>query len=404
MNILLVTNHFYPEEFRCNDLAFELAHRGHRVSVLTAIPDYPKGKFHCGYGIFRKRVEWLNGVKVYRSFIIPRGKGGAFRLMLNYGSSLLSQCWDAFLLGLFGRYDYVLVHETSPVMVGVPGIIVSKMKHIPMDFWVLDLWPESLQDAGGVNSLKVLGLFDKLTTWIYRSAKHILISSRGFEGSICEKGDFANKVIYFPNWADISLGEQSFDNKLPKMPEGFKVMFAGNIGEAQDMDSLMETALVLKDEKDIHFCIVGDGRKRPWVEDFVREHDLTSTVHMLGRFPIEMMPAFFTIADVLLVTLKDSKVFNRTAPAKIQAYMNAGKPIAAMLNGEGSVVISNAECGFCVAAGDAGAFAHLLKHMKAMEHDKLVEMGIRGKQYCKEYFDFSKALITIEKLMSNINK
>lgn len=404
MNILLITNHFYPEEFRCNDLAFELAHRGHRVSVLTAIPDYPKGKFHKGYGIFRKRVEWVNGVKVYRSFIIPRGKGGAFRLMLNYGSSLLSQCWDAFLLGLFGRYDYVLVHETSPVMVGVPGIIVSKMKHIPMDFWVLDLWPESLQDAGGVNSQKVLGMFGKLTTWIYRNAKHILISSRGFEGSICEKGDFVDKVIYFPNWADISLGEQSFDNKLPKMPEGFKVMFAGNIGEAQDMDSLMETALVLKDETDIHFCIVGDGRKRPWVEDFVREHDLTSTVHLLGRFPIEMMPAFFAMADVLLVTLKDSKVFNRTAPAKIQAYMNAGKPIAAMLNGEGSVVISNAECGFCVAAGDAGAFAHLLKHMKAMEHDKLVEMGIRGKQYCKEYFDFSKALITIEKLMSNINK
>ena len=247
-------------------------------------------------------------------------------------------------------------------------------------------------------------MFGKLTTWIYRNAKHILISSRGFEGSICEKGDFVNKVIYFPNWADISLGEQSFDNNLPKMPEGFKVMFAGNIGEAQDMDSLMETALVLKDETDIHFCIVGDGRKRPWVEDFVREHDLTSTVHLLGRFPIEMMPAFFAMADVLLVTLKDSKVFNRTAPAKIQAYMNAGKPIAAMLNGEGSVVISNAECGFCVAAGDAGAFAHLLKHMKAMEHDKLVEMGIRGKQFCKEYFDFSKALITIEKLMSNINK
>ena len=417
MRILLITNHFHPEEFRCNDLAFALAERGHKVTVLTAIPDYPQGKFPKGYGIFRKRVERVRGVKVLRSFIIPRGNGGKLRLMLNYGSSLLAQCWDALWLGLFGRYDYVLVHETSPVMVGVPGVIVSKLRRVPMDFWVLDLWPESLQDAGGVNNPKILGFFGGLTRWIYKHSRKILISSRGFKDSICEMGDFGGKLVYFPNWADVALGgpstgsgtaeaERSFaslrmtDSRSSMLPEGFRVMFAGNIGEAQDMESLMGAALALKEEKDIQFCIVGDGRKRPWVEEFIKEHGLEATVHLLGRHPIEAMPAFFAAADVMLVTLKDSRIFNRTAPAKLQAYMNAGKPIAAMMNGEGASVIAEAGCGYSVAAGDSEAFAALLRRMRSLEPSELSAMGARGKDYCSSNFDFGRSVATIETLMA----
>lgn len=405
MRVLLITNHFYPEEFRCNDLAFELCRRGHRVTVLTAIPDYPQGKFHKGYGVFRKRAEHVQGVKVLHSFIVPRGDGQKLRLMMNYVSSLMAQCWDALWMGLFGRYDYVLVHETSPVMVGIPGVIISKMRHVPMDFWVLDLWPESLQDAGGMNNAKVLGVFGKMTTWIYKHSRKILISSRGFKNSICEKGDFEDKLVYFPNWADVAL--LTDDVKLPEdvvMPDGFKVMFAGNIGEAQDMDSLMAAALELKEEKDIHFCIVGDGRKRPWVESFVEKHDLESTVHLLGRHPIESMPAFFQAADVMLVTLKDSKIFNRTAPAKIQAYMNAAKPIAAMMNGEGAAVVADAGCGYSVNAGDSKGLAELIFKMKNMGIVELEAMGMKGKQYCDENFSFAKAIEKIENLMEIAGK
>lgn len=396
--ILICSNHFYPEEFRCNDLAFELSRRGHKVTVLTAIPDYPKGQFHKGYGIFSKRIETVNGVKIFRSFIIPRGKGGGLRLMINYVSSFLAQCWDAFWMGLFGKYDYVLVHETSPVMVGIPGVIVSKMKRIPMDFWVLDLWPESLQDAGGINNTNILGFFRKLTTWIYEHSNHILISSRGFKESICEKGDFDKKLVYFPNWADAALKEDT-TYKLPEMPVGFKVMFAGNIGEAQDMDHLMATALELKEEENIHFCIVGDGRKKTWLEKFIQENGLGNTVHLYGRHPIDAMPAFFDAADVMLVTLKDSRIFNRTAPAKIQAYMNAGKPLAAMMNGEGPSVIADAQCGLSVAAGDSKAYAQLIKKMRDMDKSELGKMGARGKAYCSENFSFQKSVETIERLM-----
>ena len=180
------------------------------------------------------------------------------------------------------------------------------------------------------------------------------------------------------------------------MPEGFKVMFAGNIGEAQDMDNLMGAALELKEENGIKFCIVGDGRKRPWVETFVKENGLEETVHLLG---IETMPAFFAAADLMLVTLKDSKIFNRTAPAKLQAYMNAGKPIAAMMSGEGAAVVADAKCGLSVEAGDGKGLARLIVKMKTMGNDELIAMGERGKEYCKEHFDFGKAVATIEQLM-----
>lgn len=402
MRLLLITNHFYPEEFRCNDLAFALSRRGHEVTVLTGIPDYPQGRFHRGYGIFRKRVERVQGVKVIHSFIIPRGDGGKIRLMLNYGSSLLAQCWDAFWMGLFGHYDYVLVHETSPVMVGVPGVIVSKMKRIPMDFWVLDLWPESLQDAGGVNNAKILGFFGGMTKWIYKHSRHILISSKGFREPICNMGDFGDKLIYFPNWADEALTDGIGGTKLPggvQMPDGFRVMFAGNIGEAQDMESMMAAALALKDERDIHFCIVGDGRKRTWVEEYVKEHGLKGTVHLMGRHPMELMPAFFAAADVMLVTLKDSRIFNRTAPAKLQAYMSAGKPIAAMMNGEGASAVAEAECGYSVPAGNSEALADLLLRMRESGPERMSDMGLRGKKYCAEHFAFNNAVSFIEQLM-----
>lgn len=399
MRVLLITNHFYPEEFRCNDLAFELASRGHEVSVLTGIPDYPGGRYHHGYGVIRKRIETVQHVRVYHSFIIPRGRGGAFRLFLNYLSSLLAQCFDAFLLGVFGKYDCVLVHETSPVMVGVPGVIVSRMKRIPMVFWVLDLWPESLRDAGGINNPGVLALFGKLTAWIYRHSDRILISSMGFKESICEKGVFENKIAYFPNWADEAIGKDH-DYELPPIPNGFRVMFAGNIGEAQDMDHLLEAAMELKEEKDIHFCLVGDGRKRQWVEDFIEEKGLHETVHWMGHHPVESMPAFFSLADIMLVTLRDSEIFNRTVPAKIQAYMNAGKPIAAMINGEGASVVKEASCGFCVPAGDAKALAELIIKMRSMGDDLLNQMGENGKAYCLEHFDFRKSVDTLERILS----
>lgn len=389
--VLICTNHFYPETFRCNDVAFELVRRGYDVTVLTAIPDYPGGKFFEGYGFFRKRKETVNGVKVIRAFIIPRGNGGVVRLFLNYLSYFISSLLVSLRLGLFGNFDRVIIHETSPVMIGVPAVVVKKLQKAPLYFWVLDLWPESLQAAGGVNNPWVLGFFRRMTTWIYRHSDKILMSSKGFESSILEKGDYADKLIYFPNWADKALdGHCNFI--LPSLPDGFIAMFAGNMGEAQDFDHIMSAALMLKDNHHIHFVFVGDGRKRVWVESFCEEHDLKATVHWVGRHPVETMPSFFEKADVMLMTLKDVNIFNLTAPAKLQAYMSASKPILAMMNGEGPRIVAEAQCGRCVPAADAEGLAKALLEMAQMDKSELIEMGRRGKVYQQTHFDLDQSI------------
>lgn len=391
MNLLICTNHFYPETFRCNDLAFELVSKGYEVTVLTAIPDYPKGKYHDGYGILKKRSEVVNGVKVIRGFIIPRGKGGSFRLMLNYLSFLLSSIIISIYLALFKKYDAVLVHETSPVMIGIPAVIVKKVQRIPMLFWVLDLWPESLQAAGGINNRSVLRAFESMTKWIYRNSNKILVSSKGFEHSIMEKGDFGDKLVYFPNWADKAL-ERSDNYDIPQLPDGFIVMFAGNMGEAQDFDHIMDAAKLLKDVNDIHLVFVGDGRKRSWVESYRDECGLENTVHWVGRHSIETMPSFFEKADVMLMTLKDVNIFNLTAPAKLQAYMSAAKPILAMMNGEGPRIIDEAKCGLSVTAGDSEGLAAAILKLSKMDKPSLAEMGANGKQYQMAHFNLDKSI------------
>ena len=389
--VLICTNHFYPETFRCNDVAFELASRGYEVTVLTAIPDYPKGKFFDGYDYFHRRYEVVNGVKVIRGFIIPRGNGGVVRLLLNYVSYFISSILISIYLGLFKKFDKVLIHETSPVMIGVAAVIVKKLRKCPLFFWVLDLWPESLQAAGGVNNKKILGIFEKLTTWIYKNSDKILISSKGFEQSIVEKGDFQEKIVYFPNWADKAM-EVSGAYQLPDIPEGFVVMFAGNMGEAQDFEHIMEAAVLLKDNKDIHFVFIGDGRKRNWVEKYRDDNELQGTVHWLGRHPVETMPAFFDKADVMLMTLKDESIFSLTAPAKLQAYMSAAKPVLAMMNGEGPRIIQEAVCGYSVPASDSQALAEAVVRLSKMPKDELHKLGQNGKSYQQTHFDLEKSI------------
>lgn len=389
--VLICTNHFYPETFRCNDVAFELVKRGYDVTVMTAIPDYPKGEFFDGYGFFRRTRETVNGVKVIRCFILPRGKGGFWRLMLNYISYFISSIIVSIFLGFFKKYDRILIHETSPVMIGVPAVIVKKLCKAPLYFWVLDLWPESLQAAGGVNNRHVLGFFEKMTTWIYKHSDKILVSSRGFEESIKEKGDFGDKIIYFPNWADKALLKTG-SYQLPDMPDGFNVMFAGNMGEAQDFEHILEAARILKDNKHIHFIFIGDGRKSSWVVDYCQSQGLLSTVHCVGRHPIEAMPFFFEKADVMLVTLKDVSIFNLTAPAKLQAYMSAAKPILSMMNGEGPRIIAEAQCGMSVAAGDAVGLAATIVQMSQMDRAELQAMGQRGKAFQEAHFDLEQSM------------
>jgi glycosyltransferase involved in cell wall biosynthesis len=398
MKILVITQHFFPEQFRVNDVVSELVARGNEVTVITNIPNYPTSKRFPEYGFFHKRRETVFGARVIRTPQTKRDSGSGTAIAFNYLTSFASVSWRTFFNCFTHRYDAVLVHETSPVTIGLPGVIAKRVLHwfhprknIPFYFWVLDLWPESLKAASSVRNPHILGFFASITRHIYRNSTKILISSRGFRESIVRMGNFADKLVYFPNWADKDT-KLNVDYKLPEMPDGFIVMFAGNIGEAQDFEHVMEAAKLLKDRKNIHFVFVGDGRKRAWVEQKRTSQGLEDTVHLLGYHPMSSMPLFFQKADVMLVCLNDSEIFSLTAPAKFQTYMNAGKPIIAMLNGEGQKIIDEAECGLHVPAGDSKALAEAIVNMSLMPSGKLLEWGSNGKKYCDEHFNLDRQM------------
>lgn len=396
--ILLVTQYFQPENFKCNDIAFELQRRGHDVTVLTAIPNYPKGKYFDGYGVFKRRTEVVEGVKIIRGFVVPRGKGGKILLSLNYLSYLFSSSLIALYLALRYRYDAVFVHEVSPVTIGVAATLVKRIQRIPMYFWVLDLWPESLTAAIGLRNRYILGFFSKMVQWFYRNSDKILISSKGFASSICEKGDFADKIVYFPNWVDGALTVKS-DVPTPEVPAGFVAMFTGNIGESQDFGTVLDAAERLKSRKDIHFVIVGDGRAKEWLEKQIVERELSQTVHCVGSYPLAAMPATFAKADVLFAALKDEAIFAITVPAKIQAYMSSGKPIVTMINGEAKLLIEEVGCGIAVEAGDGEAFAEAIAKIADMTQAEREKIGEKGRSFAARNFDFATQMTLLEEIM-----
>lgn len=400
MRILLVTSHFYPENFKANDMAFELAARGHAVTVLAPIPDYPQGRYYDGYGLFKKRHERVKGVEVIRTIVTPRRNGSAKWLIPNYLTHTLFSSIRGLWLGLRRKFDVVLVHETSPVMIGIPGMIVKRMQRIPMLFWVLDLWPESVSAASRIKSKWVLNPLAKLTNLLYRHSDRILISSKGFRKSINGLGDYESRIEFFPNWVDADLATAT-DRKIPDFPEGFNVLFAGNIGDAQDMPHILEAAKELKGSG-INFIFVGDGRKKPWAEEYKREQDL-GNVYFLGRHPLETMPKFFEKADVLLLALKDEPIFRLTVPAKLQAYMAAGKPIMAMMNGEGADVIGEAGCGWSVGAENGVMLAEKLREVAQLSKEELKTIGDKGRQYAEDHYTLKKCMAHLESMLKEIN-
>lgn len=398
--ILFVCQYFYPETFRGNDVAFHLAEEGHDVHVVTGIPNYPAGKFYPGYGLFKKRHEVVRGVKVTRLPIFPRGEGSKIMLMLNYFSFLVVGWIYMLFHAMFHRYDMVFCQQLSPVMMSAPAILYKKLRRVPLYTWVLDLWPESLTAAGGINNKYVLGFFNRFVKKEYKWSDKILTSSRSFDRSILEYGDYQDKIVYFPQWGDgVGSYARRPDFSLPAIPDGFVVMFAGAVGEAHGMECNMQAALLTKAHKDVHWVIVGDGRRLEWVQIFVKENGLEDTVHTLGRFPSETMPLFFEKADVMLVSLTDSPLFNLYAPAKISSYMASGKPIVACLNGEGGEVVRQAQCGWCVKAGDAEALAKLVIELSEMDKRSLKEKGANGRKYYDAYFDKDKCLSKLDEIM-----
>lgn len=400
MHVLIVTQYFWPENFRINDLALGLLERGHRVTVLTGAPNYPGGIIFKGYGIFNKEEDY-QGVRVLRVPLLPRGHGG-IRLALNYLSFAF---FSSFLGPLFcrGKVDHILVFEPSPFTVGLPAVLLRAMKSAPLSFWVQDLWPESLSATGAVRSEIVISLVSRMVKFIYRRCDRILIQSEAFREPVEAQDAAPDRIFYYPNSAENLFTNPPLCNvSLPNLHEGFKVMFAGNIGAAQDFETIIDAAERLQSHKDIHWAIVGDGRMRAWSEAEVTKRGLNNNVHFLGRFSLESMPAFFSCADALLVTLKKEPIFTLTIPSKVQSYLACGRPIIAALDGEGARVVDEAGAGFVCQSGSPEELAQAVLKMYATPKLEREKMGASGREYYDANFDRDMLLDRIEGWMREL--
>jgi glycosyltransferase involved in cell wall biosynthesis len=389
VNILIVTQYFWPENFRINDLASGLQERGHKVTVLTGIPNYPGGKIFREYGYFIKRKDYYKGIKVHRVPLIPRGRGGGFRLALNFFSfAFLASILAPFFC--IGKFDLILVYEPSPITVGLPALVLKKVKNAPVIFWMQDLWPESLSATGAVRSKIILKMVELLVRFLYKGFDRILAQSLAFMAPIKRLGGKPGRVLYYPNSAEAFYQPMEIPKSAPEravMPDGFCVTFAGNIGVAQDFGTILTAAELLKDQRDIHWVIIGDGRMSVWVNEQVLSRGLTQTVHLLGRFPAEKMPRFFALSDALLVTLKKEPIFALTIPSKVQSYLACAKPVIAALDGEGSRVIEEAGAGLCCPAEQPAALAATVLKMHQMNALERIAMGKKGREYFEKNFE-----------------
>lgn len=403
MRILIVTQYFWPESFRINDLALGLKERGHSVTVLTGQPNYPGGDFFPGYGGFQRSREDFHGVDVIRVPLVRRGRGRGVRLALNY----LSFAVSASALGLLrckGAFDLIFVYEPSPVTVGIPALALKKAKGAPLFFWVQDLWPESLTATGAVRSALILGLVEKLVRFIYAGCDKILVQSKAFFDPITKLGVPEGRIAYFPNSAEFLYQPVSVEDDAPelsRLPQGFRVMFAGNIGAAQDFETILGAAERLATHTDIHWVILGDGRLAPWVAEQVKHRGLSGNVHLLGQHPVDAMPRYFALADTMLVTLKRDPIFSVTIPAKVQSYLACAKPIVAGLDGEGARVIAESGAGFAAPAEDPAALAEAVLRAYRLSREERAEMGRRGRAYFAHHFEREMLLDRLEAWMND---
>ena len=265
----------------------------------------------------------------------------------------------------------------------------------------MDLWPETLKVAGGINNKLVLKYYESVVKNFYNNSEKILITSKGFKESIIKKGDFDKKIIYFPNWAEDTVSNGNKDYSIPDLPKGFKIMFAGNLGESQDLKNILNAFLELKSYKKIKLILLGDGRKASFINEFINDNNLNDTVFMLGKYPLNAMASFFDKADAMLVTLKDDPVFNLTVPAKVQAYMSAGKPILAMINGESADIIKEANCGLVSSSGDYKSLSLNILKMANLSSNELILMGNNSRVYFENNFRMKESISRLENILLN---
>ncbi len=381
MRILVISQYFYPENFRINDFVESLKANGNNISVITAIPNYPSGK---KFGKFKLFKDKYRGIELIRVPIFLRGNN-RFSLFLNYFSFLISTliCYP-FFFG-FKKFDYILCPLYSPPTNGFIGLFVSYLSRGKLILWVQDLWPDSLSVTTKSMPLFVLNVINKFMKILYKKSSVIFVQSEMFVDEIKKFSIDENKIFYLPNWAENIFKNQTNTEGILKNDQK-SILFAGNIGEAQNIEFIIELIKHSRSLK-IKWVFAGDGSKFKWLKDNINKNDLDELVEILGRRPLEEMPNLFHENNFMLVSLKFDEIINKTLPGKVQSYMLCKKPIIGIISGETKRVIEDSKCGIVLDPNNIDSSINKLRDFLKLSDAKHNEMGKNGYDFYNKNFD-----------------
>ena len=401
MKILILTQWYPPEPQKLlSDLAQSLQKAGHEVEVLTGFPNYPSGQLYKGYQIKWRQRESLDGVPIIRVPLYPDHSRSSWKRIVNYVSFALA----ATILGPWlVRRPEVIFALHPPLTIALPAWLMSRVWRIPFTYNIQDMWPETLTVTGMVDNAKVLAVVRYFANMIYRAADQLIVISPGFRQNLMEKGVPAEKIHVVSNWVDV-------DHYRPVNPDHtlaeryglngrFNVMFAGVVGRAQGMGTILTTASLLRDLPRTQFVIVGDGVELPNLKAKASQLDL-SNVRFLGRHPEQAMPDILALADVLLVHLKDTKLFQITIPHKVFTYMAIGKPIIAAVAGDAAQVVRTTQAGLVCQPDDPEALAASVRQLYQMSDQERQIMGQSGRHAACALYSRERLVGEVAKILA----
>lgn len=387
-HILVISQYFYPEQFRINDICIEWVNRGYKVTVVTGIPNYPHGKYYKGYGLTKRRKEVYNGIEIIRIPLIPRGNN-SIMLAMNYLSFVVSgYFWKTFTKI---EVDHVFIFEVSPMTQALPGIWYSKKKKIPCFLYVQDLWPENVEIITGIKNKKIIGTIGKMVDYIYNHCTIIFTTSKSFVTAIENRGVPKDKIIYWPQYAEdyyVNMAKTSVA-EIPN-DNAFNIIFAGNIGAAQGLDILPKTASILLEKGlkgKVRFNIVGDGRYKETLIHLVDTYNVSEMFNFIPKQPGTRIPELMAASDAAFLCLNKNPLFEKTIPAKLQSYMACGIPILASAEGELQSIITEANAGLCSSSGDEVGLSKNIIMMVEKTSKELIQLGKNAYDYCNSNFN-----------------
>lgn len=393
--ILVVSQYYFPEQFRINDICEEWVKRGYDVTVLTGIPNYPEGAFFEGYGIFSKRKEIHNGVNIKRLPLIPRKKSSVF-LALNYLSFMIS----GYFWAIFTREKFheVFIYEVSPMTQAIPGIKYAKKHKINSIIYVMDLWPENFVEMSGIKNKFIIKSITSMVKYIYRNVSRIFISSPGFKEKITSLGNFEEKIEYWPQYAeDFYIPTDEKSENIQFDLNNFNITFAGNIGYAQGLEILPSVAEQLSNRKiKAHFNIIGNGRFK---EELIKEVENKNIEEYFSFFePVVAteISKIMNMTDVALVSLSRNPLFSLTIPAKVQSILATGTPILVSADGVLEMIVNDSKAGLFSRAGDIDGLVRNIELMTKYSKKQLLKLKENAQEYSENEFSKEKLLKIID--------